>query len=546
MDIKNIILILLALVILPSHTKSLYSQSEADFENIFFGDIIKSNNSVRSFEITKNNNLLCVQSNHPTFVNFSRGKTQFTFSLITDLTLPNTRSIQFKGDGKNANLISYTFLGENILGLSTQSTLLQRGPSFYFHMINPDLKAKTNHGHPVSIFNSRYNDVDYSRIAMVSREDAKHAAILYLPRTKPNEHTLMKYAVFNADYSAPIQNEMIFEYASREFNPIDFYISNQEEQLFITGHYPKSSKGNQVRETSYYNEIGIHYLKNNHKTTFFINHPSIFFADVEIYPENEGILLKGLYTSNVNNGVEGIYTARLSKTGEVEWENFSLFHTLIQERINEFQNMQVVNTRLSQYETSTFNILEHYKTEDGYISIIEFNAIEYRYGGTDMPGSTSTIDTYYWSGDVIVSKVSLQGQILWSKIIPKSQRTINDGGYYLSTATYLSDNHLHLFFNDSQNNYKDGVYQLSSDHPDFAKFGNTNNTVAHTSINITNGDVQRKNIIGKAETKVIFVPKLSLPIKAQNKLFIYAVDGKKHRLGSITFPKTETPESNKE
>src|SRR5690554_675252 len=543
MSIKNIILFLFALVVAPSLTFNSIAQIESDFENIFFGDLKKSNNSVRSFQKTKSGDLLCVQSNHPVFVNFSRKNTRFTFSFIDDFTLPQSRPIQFKGVGKNANLINYTFLGDNILGLSSQSTLLHRGPSFYFHSINPHLKEKTNHGQPVSIFNSRYNDIDYSRLAMVSKEDAQHAAILYLPYTKPDEHTLMKYAVFNADFSIPVQHELIFEYASRAFKPIDFHIFNQEEQLFITGHYPK---GNQMRETSFFEEIGVHHLKSNQKTTSLLRYPNILFTDVQIYPEEEGILLKGLYTSTTNGGVEGIYIARLTKNGNVEHHTFSPFSSLVQERIREFRNIQSSTTRLSQYETSTFNILEHYSVKDGYISVIEFNALEYRYGGADMPGSTSTIDTYYWSGDLIVSKTGKDGRIIWSKIIPKAQRTINDGGYYLSTAIYLADNYLHLFFNDSQSNYKDGIYHLDSEHPDFARFGNANNTVAHVSIDLTDGVVQRKSIIGKSETKVLFVPKLSLPVKEQNKMYIYTVDGKKHRLGSITFSKRNTRNSNKD
>lgn len=537
MNRRKIFSILFCLTVMLGFDQNALTQTEADFDNIFFGDVQKSKSSIRSFQKTKLGDLLCIQSNHPAFVDFSKKKTRYTFNIVSDFSIPQSRPINFKGSDKNANLVNYAILGEAILGLSYQSNLLHRGPEFYYHYINPYVKEKVNHGQPVSIFNSRFNDIDYSRLAMISKEDASYAAALYLPYTKPTEHTLMKYAIFKADFSTPIEHELIFQYPSKDYNPIDFYVFDEKEQLFITGHYPKQSEKDHRSERPFYKSIGIHHLEKNQINTKMLDYPGVFFANVEIYAEKDSLLLVGLYSSEIYGGVEGFFSAQLSKEGEIKQHTFTAFPSGVQTQVSDFQERATPNPRFSQYESSTFNILDLYKTEEGLISVIEFNSIEYRYGGADMPGSMSTIDTYYWSGDLIVSKIDYTGKVVWSKVIPKSQRTVNDGGYYLSTSTYLGADYLHLFFNDNLNNYDNGFYHPTGERPDFTRFSNLKNTVAHVSIELKDGTVQRKSIVGKAETKVLFVPKLSLPFERQNKLMIYGVSGNKHRLGSITFPK---------
>ena len=61
---------------------------------------------------------------------------------------------------------------------------------------------------------------------------------------------------------------------------------------------------------------------------------------------------------------------------------------------------------------------------------------------------------YYWqSGNILVTKVNGDGTEGWSKIIPKSQYVPASSYVMHSHKSFIIDNKLHIFFNDSYKNY---------------------------------------------------------------------------------------------
>src|SRR5690606_2000810 len=114
------------------------------------------------------------------------------------------------------------------------------------------------------------------------------------------------------------------------------------------------------------------------------------------------------------------------------------------------------------------------------------------------------------------------GQLIWTSVIPKIQRSINDGGYFLSTASYIDHQNIHLFFNDNTRNYNElGDYIRIGTTPYLTQANFSRNTIAHITIDLKNGTFKRQSTVSKDEMDVIFVPRISVPYPDMKKLILY-------------------------
>lgn len=514
-----------------------FSQVERDFKGILFGDIQKQKSTLISIEKTKSDDLLYVQRKNNFFPLFSIRKSRYSFDIANDFTIPKGKFIKLKGNKNNSQLIGYTQLGNSTLALSYYSSFFHSSPSFYYHFINPKLKEKVNYGFPIFNFNLRNSKIDLSRVVMISSDNDNYAAILYFPITKSDEYATVKYAIFKNEFTSPIESEFLFPYSSNDYEPLEFLILNEKEQLLFSGHYSKMEFDLNKRTTKpYFESIIISKISDSNLVQNEIRKTGYFFTDIAVLYEESETVITGLYTQNMFGNIDGVFLGRIDKEGNVLNKTFTPFPTNFKLLINDLHGESALNQSYPQVESSKYTILDLKKVDSGYVCVAEFNAIEYRYGGSDMPGTINIVDTYYWSGNIIVSKIDFKGNLVWFDIIPKLQRTINDGGLYLSTATYISKEYIHLFFNDNLNNYnKKGDYTNFSNQQELTKFGATKNTIAHISINLSSGALLRKNTIGRAETEVLFIPEFSIPLELQNKLVIYGKGRKKQRLGNINF-----------
>lgn len=516
-----------------------FSQVLFDYTDIsiFFGDKNKSGSSVHSLERTKSDELLCVQNKLSFFQIFAKNNSRYTFDLITDYSLPKSKPIQFYGEGEKTNLINYTHIGNQVLGLSYRTAFLDQTPELFYHYIDPLSGGKSNHGFPIASFNTINKEIDLSRILMISSQDASYSAILHIPKTKPEDYTNIKYIILKEDYSVRIENEFIYPYPSGKYEPLDYFVFDEKDQILLTGHYVDYKKeGNWSNTHTFFEHISITKITNNQLSFEHLKTQGKFFTDVEAYNHEEGIIIISLYSSYIDGQIEGTYIALVDQNGKVKTSHFIPFSMDVINSLKSFKENYFSNQMQVQTEYRKFNILDFKILDDGYLFSAEFNAVEYRYGGTDVPGATNIIDTYYWSSDLIICKIDKNGQLIWDKVIPKIQRSINDGGYYLSTSSYSDDTKLHLFFNDNLSNYnEDGVYSKDGEIPLPVQFSSSKNTIAHVSIQLNNGKVQRKSTLGKSETKVLFVPRLSVAFENAHKLMIYGQSGNKHRVGSVSF-----------
>lgn len=537
-QISKVILFIFIISLTKQHTSYTFSQVVRDFNDfsLFFGDRTSSKGYLQTLDRTHSGDIISIQNNTSLSNMFSRRKANFTFGLVEDYTLPSKKPVKFLGDGRMVNLLFYSILGEKVLAASYKRESARDEYSFYYHYIDPKSNSKNNHGFKISDdFGIGYKSMDPQRLMMADSKNKEYTSILYFPNTKEGQLTQITYLTFNKDAYEPSIKSVIIPYPSDEYSPIDFSIKNQDEQYLIIAHQEKDPKGNFI--TDIYNKIRIYTVSQDTFSTSVIDGQEKYFTDIYFTLEDNGAILTALYQTQVDGNTEGILTAKFDSNGHLSNEYYSSFPADLQylinttERLNLESNLNYGNTK------NGFKILNSYNIDDSYLSIIEYSALEYRQGSIGVAGGTSVVERLYWSNDLIVCKINSEGEIEWINKIPKTQRTINDGGYYLSTTNYLVNDKLHLFFNDNLANYSKEDYNFikGEESTSIAQFNSIRNTIAHVSIDLQDGKQKREAMVGKSETNVLFIPRLSVQIPGENRLVIFGSNMKKYRIGKIFF-----------
>lgn len=100
----------------------------------------------------------------------------------------------------------------------------------------------------------------------------------------------------------------------------------------------------------------------------------------------------------------------------------------------------------------------------------------------------------HFIGDIVIFKFDNKGSLLWNSIIEKNQRvypSVNKGSFnYI-----LTENHIHLIFNDNIIDYKNNLYvepKLRPNITTFENFSPLQHGIALASVDLKNGEYKRE------------------------------------------------------
>lgn len=131
----------------------------------------------------------------------------------------------------------------------------------------------------------------------------------------------------------------------------------------------------------------------------------------------------------------------------------------------------------------------------------------------------------YNFNDLLIIKLSKEGQVSWVKKIPKKQRTLNDKGKYSSISAIPSFKDNYLIYNDNGKNF--------SKNNKIRTFKGLQSVIALTRID-ESGNTESYPIAINEEQGVLFQPALTSQF-GKDKKIIYGEKGKYFRFGILTF-----------
>ncbi|MCE3294770.1 MAG: hypothetical protein K0R65_484 [Crocinitomicaceae bacterium] len=160
------------------------------------------------------------------------------------------------------------------------------------------------------------------------------------------------------------------------------------------------------------------------------------------------------------------------------------------------------------------------------------------YGHTGTGGYGSYSPSKFKYNDVVIFKMSREGEIQWKQKIHKQQYSESDRGYFSSVSAFQKKDHLYLYFNDNIANYDEqGLYLNNMKKFKKTVFNSEKRVLlAEVKISLSDGAYQRASVYKTPTGEGILSPKVFKYNPAQDKiLMLQYMEKKKERMAWL-FP----------
>lgn len=352
----------------------------------------------------------------------------------------------------------------------------------------------------------------------------------------------LRFEVFDDAQELAWSSEYALKYANEDFT-IDQYVVDDDGTVMILGTKDDKSAREvrkDIKEGRSYYEYHL-LVFGEHMATpkdyaLRLGDKFLQAMNLAIPWNSEDIICTGFYSDRGTGSAKGFYFMKLDRVSkEVVHTSYSEFEeefiTMFLSEKAERKAKRKAKRSEEDLELADFEIREVLLYDDGGIRLI---AEQYDYWQTtsmyrDFNGMlvTTTIDNYLYR-DLMVMKLSSDGDIIWKARIPKRQRTSNDAGYHSGYASAAVGDDLYFVFNDNRNNLNFKKGETLAD----MSFGRKSGMVALVRMN-GNGDFSREPLFRKGLRNMRLVPQKATQL--DNSMVIVAEDGGKRKFGRLDF-----------
>ncbi len=492
--------------------------------------------------IGRNPSLASLQKSffHPLFRNAGKLLVKHTNSL----SYSYATTFQLEVDKKRTTPTHVLPIGNNdLLTIGKRSGIFQRQQTVYYHYFNKQGTDRKVQGQKITEYNrtSRLKSELFTGVAL--SEDHSKAVIHYSIPVGRNDYPGFGYLLFDEIRGKSEENLTVLPYKMNELDVYDHFITNKGNYFMIGKEFsgrniytPSITTQGTVLRTrifSHQKERGLREIP--------MTELPFFPQDIKFTEEKDQLLLTGFYAESPGADIRGVFFATLdSETLEIRKVTSSPFsREFIETGKAAWEKSYWERVRSNRNRVTNFNnfkILEFQQTKNGeYIVVAEHQEVEARLKNSNNENaSNEKLDYIYYYEDVLVYKLSKEGELLWVNRIPKSQRSQNDDGKSSSSLVAITDKEVYVLFNDNIRNYDNSTkkYQMEDRYPFNASTGNQN-VIGVSFIDLSNGIELRKMVGGRRELRTLFIPKKSIFMPETKELYLYGNINRRHRLGYV-------------
>ena len=334
----------------------------------------------------------------------------------------------------------------------------------------------------------------------------------------------------NEIWSKNYQSELDYELE----DVIQRKVTNEGEVIVLFKQFNEKRKDKHKGEPNYSYEIRHISDKGESLETYPIHLENEYITDMQMgINDNGDIICTGFYSPEYGSSITGCYFLLLDKENKtIKKETKQAFSM---DFLTDFMKERKVKKAKKKKEKGKDLALYNYDLQDivfrddgGIIQVAE-QAYEVTRTYTDANGNTRSVTTYYYNTLIIIS-ISPEGEIEWSRKIPKYQATSGAGRLWASYYMDVVNNNMYFFHIGNAKNL------LAEDYGDLKgwELGKKSVLVA-TEINVEG--YSKKDVIFDAKTdKTIPAPKLIVK-NDQDELIVFAKYKKKARYYKIVIKK---------
>ena len=380
---------------------------------------------------------------------------------------------------------------------------------------------------------SRYNAGSFSY--EISGDSSKLLIYYELPY-QSGEKEKFGFKVYDPSMNELWTKDITLPYEDKLFGIEDYEIDNKGN-VYILGILYKDKVKEKRHGQPNYSYLVLAYRNNgNDVTEYPIVIPGKFITDMQLtINETTGdIVCGGFYSDEGTFSIKGSYFLTVDKNSKnIKKESYNEFGIdFITQNMTEHKAKKVKKKadKGKNIEMYQYDLHELVKKDDGGAVLIgeQYYVKVVTTTYTDSQGHMRTTTTYYYFyNDIIVIDISPEGDILWTKKIPKKQITANDGGYFSSYALAVVNDKLYFIFNDNPKN----LYETQA-----GKTSNFNLRKEALTVLVemnNEGEFTREALFSDKNARVIVRPKVCQQI-SDNVIILFAERGTKEKYAKVT------------
>lgn len=262
--------------------------------------------------------------------------------------------------------------------------------------------------------------------------------------------------IFDNDMQVLWENTLELPYPDVDLNVFEYRVSNDGGVYLLCRNFNKEGRrtGNYLLASFNYGGIDLHEYK--------LSLDGKIISDLSFLVNNENdLIVSGLYSLTSWDKAKGVVYFRIDpnsksvKVANVEELDPELIVDAVNYNTGKRREKILSNPdRLSRLELDNFVIRDLIPRSDGGILMItekyyirEYNSMNSGFY-TGRSSVSGAVNYSYHFEDIIVYNISPEGEIQWSTMIPKSQVSFNDKGYYLGFSYAITSKGINFIFND--------------------------------------------------------------------------------------------------
>lgn len=351
------------------------------------------------------------------------------------------------------------------------------------------------------------------------------------------------YAVFDSEFETISEGSYELPYESNRVSISNTYLSNTGDFFLAAKVYKQDETKKIFKSATYLDKIILMQVTPDGLEEFeleFNNGKTI--SDLSFSSDNNRIMsFTGLYGEKKSVGIKGVFYFQLDfnkkKMLNEGWNPFG--KDFITEGWSDRQKEKAAKKEKkgkgepALYEYDVRDI--HTLSDGSMIGMLEQYYVVVTTTTDPKTGATTTTYTYYYN-DLIVYKIKASGEFEWMKKIKKTQISRNDGGFFSSIASFVTNDKLNILFNDNLKNYDESGKFVDDNNRFYpTSYRKKTNTVSLVEIELASGDLTRKTFFDRKETKAYAVPKKFSVDYNKKEMLMVLLYGKKEKYGVLSF-----------
>lgn len=461
---------------------------------------------------------------------------------VASLNAVSENKIQLKGDNRNLFASDITGLNRDLIAISQRMRAFEGKNEMFLHQFSSSNPSGQVQGEKIISYFAFDAPSQMKQIGMINSEDFSKVAAFYTIPVRPNEFPGFGYVLFDQARGKYAQHVTQLPYLNFQLDFSDAFIANNGDFYVLANEfYPMNPNIPISPMNRIFAKIKAFKVVDGKFSEFDVNQPGFVVQNLKMATDKDNnFVASGFYADDIYSGVRGVFFMVLDR------ETNAVIRMQKQPFTAEFLNSGVASWEQSWRDRNRqnatkpqaladFKVLDFRQTQDGgYIVITENQSfvLEARQTGTPENPRIAYTERFFFD-DLIVYRLDVAGALKWVRRLPKNQQSTNDGGHHLSVAHGVTDQSVHLFFNDIRRNYNSDGRFIEGQFPFPVQFMAGNNVVAHISMNLETGAFTRNMLPGLTENKVVLVPHLCEYNYNTNEMIVYGQRNRRHRFGHM-------------